>query len=110
MHNKVVTMAARSLRELGAVTVRFNFRGTGAVRGPVRPWRRRTGRPARGRGLGAREQRPDGTAVAGRLQLRRLRVAARAAELQPDALISIAPPVGRGWDFAAIAPPTCRGW
>src|SRR5699024_10156247 len=29
MHNKVVTMAARSLRELGATTVRFNFRGTG---------------------------------------------------------------------------------
>ena len=29
MHNKVVTMAARALRELGASTVRFNFRGTG---------------------------------------------------------------------------------
>ena len=33
MHNKVVVMAARSLRELGAVTVRFNFRGTGASDG-----------------------------------------------------------------------------
>ena len=29
MHNKVVTMVARALRELGATTVRFNFRGTG---------------------------------------------------------------------------------
>src|SRR3546814_8627976 len=27
MHNKVVTMAARAMRELGATTVRFNFRG-----------------------------------------------------------------------------------
>ena len=33
MHNKVVTMVARSLRELGATTVRFNFRGTGASAG-----------------------------------------------------------------------------
>src|SRR5690606_13738466 len=33
MHNKVVTMAARSLRELGATTVRFNFRGTGGSEG-----------------------------------------------------------------------------
>ena len=33
MHNKVVTMAARSLRELGATTVRFNFRGTGHSEG-----------------------------------------------------------------------------
>ena len=33
MHNKVVTMAARALRELGVATVRFNFRGTGASEG-----------------------------------------------------------------------------
>src|SRR5690606_6450101 len=33
MHNKVVTMAARALRELGATTVRFNFRGTGGSEG-----------------------------------------------------------------------------
>src|SRR5688500_20360149 len=35
MHNKVVTMVARSLRELGATTVRFNFRGTGASEGQI---------------------------------------------------------------------------
>ncbi|MCQ7044154.1 hypothetical protein MRO49_25670, partial [Escherichia coli] len=29
LHNKVVTMAARALRELGVTTVRFNFRGVG---------------------------------------------------------------------------------
>ena len=33
MDNKVVTMAARALRELGVTTVRFNFRGTGASAG-----------------------------------------------------------------------------
>ena len=33
MDNKVVTMVARALRELGHVTVRFNFRGTGASQG-----------------------------------------------------------------------------
>src|SRR5690606_8783863 len=33
MHNKVVTMAARALRECGVDTVRFNFRGVGASEG-----------------------------------------------------------------------------
>ncbi len=33
MHNKVVTMAARALRELGITTVRFNFRSVGASAG-----------------------------------------------------------------------------
>ena len=30
-----------------------------------------------------------------------------AAELEPGMLISIAPPAGRGWDFAALAAPQC---
>lgn len=33
MHNKVVTMIARSLRELGLTAVRFNFRGVGQSEG-----------------------------------------------------------------------------
>ena len=33
MHNKVVTMAARALRECGATTLRFNFRGAGQSEG-----------------------------------------------------------------------------
>ena len=33
MHNKVVTMVARALRELGATTLRFNFRGVGKSQG-----------------------------------------------------------------------------
>ena len=33
MHNKVVTMAARALRESGIATLRFNFRGVGGSEG-----------------------------------------------------------------------------
>ena len=103
MHNKVVTMAARSLRELGLTTIRFNFRGTGASAGSF------------DHGLGelddlravaawVRRQRPDaslwlcGFSFGAFVSLR------GAAELQPAALISIAPPAGR-WDFDDIATP-----
>jgi alpha/beta superfamily hydrolase len=105
MHNKVVVMAARSLRELGAVTVRFNFRGTGASAGSF----------DQGQGEGddlravvqwAREQRPGtalwlaGFSFGAYVSLR------MTDELKPDALLSIAPPVGR-WDFATLVPPAC---
>lgn len=106
MHNKVVTMAARALRECGVETVRFNFRGVGASEGSfdngdgecddlrtVAAW--------------ARAQRPGaalwlaGFSFGAYVSLR------MAAELQPSALVSIAPPVGRSWDFKAIVPPSC---
>jgi uncharacterized protein len=103
MHNKVVTMAARSLRELGATTVRFNFRGTGGSEGVF------------DEGIGecddlravyawVRAQRPrDALWLAGfsfgaYVSLR------MAEELGPGLLLSIAPPAGR-WDFDAIATP-----
>ena len=104
MHNKVVVMAARSLRELGAVTVRFNFRGMGASAGlfdhgdgevddlrAVVAW--------------VRAQRPGtqlwlaGFSFGAYVSLR------GAVELGAAALISIAPPVGRSWDFDGIALP-----
>ena len=104
MHNKVVTMAARALRESGLATVRFNFRGTGASEG------------AFDHGLGEQD---DLRAVADWVRATRpgdqLWLAgfsfgayvslAMAAELQPSMLISIAPPAGR-WDFQAITTPT----
>lgn len=105
MHNKVVTMTARALRELGATTVRFNFRGTGRSEGAFDD----------GRG-----EVEDLTAVAAWVRTQRpgdalwlagfsfgAYVSLRAAEaLQPDVLISIAPPAGR-WDgFDGIATPT----
>jgi hypothetical protein len=106
MHNKVVTMAARSLRECGVATVRFNFRGTGASEGTfehgegevqdllaVAAW--------------VRAQRPDAALWLAGFSFGSY-VALRAAPtLQPALMLSIAPPVGRSWDFSTIAPPNC---
>ena len=104
MHNKVVTMAARALRELGATTVRFNFRGTGGSEGEfdqgegeqedlhaVAAWVR-TQRPGHALWLA-------GFSFGAYVSLR------AAAALQPALLLSIAPPAGR-WDFEAIELPT----
>lgn len=104
LHNKVVTMAARSLRELGATTVRFNFRGAGASAGSfdegigeledlrsVVAWARAM---RRGHALWL-----GGFSFGAYVSLR------AAAELQPALLLSMAPPAGRG-DFAAIPAPT----
>jgi len=104
MHNKVVTMVARSLRELGATAVRFNFRGTG----------RSTGQFDNGSGeredLRAvfewvRAQRPGDALWLAGFSFGAYVALAMQAELRPDVLISIAPPVGR-WDFSAIPTPT----
>lgn len=105
MHNKVVVMAARSLRELGAATVRFNFRGTGESEGMFDQGKGESD-DLRAVVEWVRAQRP-GT----RLWLAGFSfgayVSLRSADgLQPDALISIAPPAGR-WDFDDIVPPTC---
>ena len=105
MHNKVVTMAARALRESGVATLRFNFRGVGSSEGSfddgdgelddlraVVAW--------------ARARHPDkalwlaGFSFGAWVSLR------GAVELGAAALISIAPPVGRSWDFDDIALPT----
>ena len=83
MHNKVVTMAARALRELGATTLRFNFRGVGHSEGRF----------------------DDGAGELDDLRGVSLRAA---AELGADAVVSIAPPVGRSWDFAGIVLPAAR--
>ena len=105
LSNKVVTMAARSLRELGATTVRFNFRGVGKSAGTfdqgngeqqdllaVVDW--------------VREHRPDDDLWLAGFSFGAY-VSLRASDVvQPEALISIAPPAGR-WDFDSIGTPTC---
>ena len=106
MHNKVVTMLARSLRELGLDTVRFNFRGTGNSEGSFNDG---VGEADDLRAVAAwvRAQRPEaalwlaGFSFGAYVSLR------MAAELQPSMLISIAPPVRRSWDFDTLVPPTC---
>ncbi len=104
MHNKVVTMAARALRELGATTVRFNFRGVGDSTGSF------DGGAGEREDLGAvaawvRAQRPDATLWLAGFSFGAYVSLRAAQDLQPGLLLSIAPPAGR-WDFDTIATPT----
>lgn len=105
MHNKVVTMVERSLREIGLDTVRFNFRGTGASEGSyddgngesddlaaVVRWLRKV-RPGDALWLA-------GFSFGSYVSLR------NAVALNADALISIAPPADR-YRFETLALPQC---
>lgn len=93
MHNKVVTMTERALRESGLDTVRFNFRGTGDSTGTyddgtgesddlaaVVAWVRKV-RPQDALWLG-------GFSFGAYISIR------NAVRLRADALVSIAPPIG----------------
>ena len=102
LHNKVVTMIERSLRELGLSTVRLNFRGTGESEGEHDDGRGET---------------LDLLAVAEWVQTVRPNDALWLAgfsfgsyvsllasrHLPVKQMISVAPPAGR-WDFSAILP------
>jgi alpha/beta superfamily hydrolase len=104
MHNKVVTMTARALRECGIAALRFNFRGVGASEGAFDDGRGELD-DLRAVAAWARPRFPDhalwlaGFSFGAWVSLR------GAAELGAKALISIAPPVGRSWEFEGIAPP-----
>ena len=89
MHNKVVTMAARALRELGVATVRFNFRGTGTSEGAYDGG---DGERADLRAVAEwlRETRPDDQFWLAGFSFGAYVSLAMAAELQPSLLISIA--------------------
>ena len=106
MHNKVVTMTARALRECGAHTVRFNFRGVGQSAGTF------------DEGVGeaddlravvawARTQFPSHTVWLAGFSFGAYVSYKCAGELKPGLLLSIAPPVGRSWNFEGIAHPNC---
>ena len=105
MHNKVVTMVERALRESGLDTVRFNFRGTGTSGGvydegdgesddlaAVAAWVRQV-RPGDALWLA-------GFSFGSYVSIR------SAVRLHADALISIAPPVGRR-ALEDVTLPTC---
>ena len=105
MHNKVVTIMERAMRELGLRTVRFNFRGAGESEGEhdegygetddlfaVTEWVRRT--------------RPDDDLWLGGFSFGSY-IALRAAQnLQLGQMITIAPPVDR-YEFSSIQHPNC---
>ena len=104
MHNKVVTMAARALRDLGVTTVRFNFRSVGASAGS---FDHGNGEQDDLRTIAAwvREQRPDDALWLAGFSFGAFVSLRMAGELQPQVLISIAPPAGR-WDFSNLQPPS----
>jgi alpha/beta superfamily hydrolase len=104
MHNKVVTMVERALRESGLDTVRFNFRGAGNSQGSY------------DKGVGesddlaavvawVRRMRPDDALWLAGFSFGSYVTIANAVRLHADTLISIAPPVGR-WPFDRIRLPT----
>jgi len=106
MHNKVVTIMERSMRELGLRTIRFNFRGAGESEGEhddgygetddlfaVTEWVRRS--------------RPNDELWLGGFSFGAY-IALRAAQnLQLGQLILIAPPVDR-YEFSKLQSPTCK--
>jgi len=106
LHNKVVTMAARALRECGVTTVRFNFRGVGQSAGQFDDGNGELD-DLRAVVAWVRARRPGaalwlvGFSFGAYVTLR------GAAELHANALVSIAPPAGRSWDFDAITTPQC---
>lgn len=106
MHNKVVTMAARALRECGIATVRFNFRGTGASEGTFDEGHGEAD-DLRAIARWVREQRPDAKLWLAGFSFGAYVTIKCATELDAAMLISIAPPAGRTWDFDAITVPVC---
>ncbi|HET9034337.1 MAG TPA: alpha/beta family hydrolase [Dokdonella sp.] len=105
MHNKVVTIIERSLRELGLDTVRFNFRGIGKSEGEF------------DEGIGesddlgvivewARKVCPNAPLWLAGFSFGSYVALRNAKHLDADALITIAPPVGR-WEFETIELPDC---
>jgi alpha/beta superfamily hydrolase len=105
MHNKVVTILERSMRELGLRTVRFNFRGVGESEGThddgygetddlfaVAEWVRRT--------------RPDDRLWLGGFSFGSYIATRAALNLDIGQLICIAPPADR-YPFDSIQHPEC---
>ena len=105
MHNKVVTMIERALREVGLTTVRFSFRGVGKTEGEHDNGRGETlDLLTVAEWVGAK--RPDDTLWLAGFSFGAYVALLGARHLPIKQMISIAPPAGR-WDFSAVLPPTC---
>lgn len=105
MHNKVVTIIERALRELGVATVRFNFRGVGESQG--------TFDEGRGETLDllavaewVHRVRPEAELWLAGFSFGAYVALLGARHLPVRQMVSIAPPAGR-WDFSAVLPPAC---
>ncbi len=84
--------------------MRFNFRGVGASAGS---FDQGNGEQDDLRAVAAwvRAQRPDAALWLAGFSFGAFVSLRVAGELQPQVLVSIAPPVDRGWDFAGLQPP-----
>ena len=105
LHNKVVTMAARALSELGLAAVRFNFRGVGQSQGSFDQ--------GRGETLDllavtdwVRKQRPNDALWLAGFSFGSWVALQGARHLPVKQMISIAPPVGLR-ECAGVLPPPC---
>jgi uncharacterized protein len=105
MHNKVVTMCARALNELGIATVRFNFRGIGQSEGEFDE--------GRGEVLDCmavaewvRHAKPSASLWLAGFSFGSWVALKAARQLPVKQMISIAPPVGLR-DFSGVMPPEC---
>lgn len=105
MHNKVVTMTARALRELGVAIVRFNFRGVGDSEGEFDNGRGET-LDLLAVAEWARKVRPNDQLWLAGFSFGAYIALLGARHLPIKQMISIAPPVGR-WEFAAVLAPDC---
>jgi alpha/beta superfamily hydrolase len=105
MHNKVVVMVERSLRELGLNTLRFNFRGVGESQGEYDEGRGETlDLIAAAEWIG--RTRPHDVLWLAGFSFGSYVALLAARHLPVKQMISIAPPVGR-WDFSAAIAPDC---
>jgi uncharacterized protein len=105
MHNKVVTMLERSLRECGLATVRFNFRGTGASEGSYDEGEGESEDLAAVAAWARRVCPGDALWLAG-FSFGSYVTIRNAARLGAAALVSIAPPAGR-FALHELQPPSC---
>ncbi|HEX7128839.1 MAG TPA: alpha/beta fold hydrolase [Rhodanobacteraceae bacterium] len=105
LRNKVVTMLERSLRESGLDTVRFNFRGVGESEGVYDEGDGESGDLVAVAQWVRRVHPHDALWLAG-FSFGSYVALRTARSLAADALITVAPPVGR-WDFAGVAMPEC---
>lgn len=105
LRNKVVTMLERSLRESGLDTVRFNFRGVGESEGTYDEGDGESGDLVAVARWVRRVHPHDALWLAG-FSFGSYVALRNARALAADALITVAPPVGR-WDFAGVAMPEC---
>jgi hypothetical protein len=105
MQNKVVTTLARTFVHLGAVSVRFNFRGVGASAGSYAE-----GAGEREDALAvarfSRERWPGRPLYLGGFSFGAAVAAAVAASVEPRGLVTVAPPVSRL--PPTFVPPRCR--